>query len=148
MSGRHALLLMAITVAGGERAQGQGVHRELGVQGLVLVGDATAIGVGGYWGVRPTARARISLMAGGGSLTGRGFARGELLTHFLLAPAKRQGAALYVAGGLALDAASRTDARIVALVGIEGRPGARRGWIVEGGVGGGWRFAAGWRWRR
>jgi len=148
MSPRTAWLLLALALGGGRRAQGQGIRRELGLEGIALVGDATAIGGGGYWAVRPSTRARVSLFAGGGRVDGRGFARGELLAHFLLAPARRRGAAPYLAGGLALDAARRTEVRIVALLGFEGRPGARQGWIVEGGIGGGWRFAAGWRWRR
>ncbi len=147
MSGRRAWCLLALALCGAARAEGQEIRHELGLQGIVLAGEATSVGGGGYWAVRPSARARISLFAGGGRVDGRGFGRGEVLAHFLLAPAKRRGVEPYLAGGLALDHATRTDLRIVALLGIEGRPGARRGWIVEGGVGGGWRFAAGWRWR-
>ena len=139
-----ALLALALPATGAA----QGIHRELGVEAISLLGDRDAVGGGVFAAVRPGARARISLLAAGGGVAGRGFARGELLAHFLLAPGKRRGVAPYLAGGLAVMTASRTDARIVALLGFEGRPGARTGWVVEGGVGGGWRVAAGWRWRR
>ena len=150
MSGRPArtAVLLVITVLGARAATAQTIHRELGLQAITLFGDETAVGAGGYGAIRPGARARVSLFAGGGRVAGRDFARGELLAHFLLAPGQRRGAAPYVAGGLAVDAAARTEARIVAVLGLEGRPGARTGWVVEGGVGGGWRLAAGWRWRR
>ena len=150
MSSRPArtAVLLILTVLGARAATAQAIHRELGLQAIALFGDETAVGAGGYGAIRPGARARVSLFAGGGRVAGRGFARGELLAHFLLAPGQRHGAAPYVAAGLAVDAAARTEARIVAVLGLEGRPGARAGWVVEGGVGGGWRLAAGWRWRR
>jgi hypothetical protein len=148
MSARARGLLLALVVLGPVPVAAQGIRRELGVQAIALAGSRSEWGGGVFGGLRPSTRARVSLFLGGGAVDQRAFARGELLAHFLLAPALRRGMAPYVAGGLALDVADRTDARIVALAGIEGAPGARRGWIVEAGVGGGWRFAAGWRWRR
>lgn len=150
MSGRpvRTAVLLIMATLGARAVRAQTIHRELGLQEITLFGDRVAVGAGGYWAARPSTRARVSLFAGGGRVAGRGFARGELLAHFLLAPGKRRGAAPYVAGGLAVDAAARTEARLVAVLGLEGRPGARAGWVVEGGVGGGWRVSAGWRWRR
>ena len=37
---------------------------------------------------------------------------------------------------------------LVVAIGLEGRPGARAGWFVEAGVGGGARLALGYRWRQ
>ena len=126
----------------------QQIRREVGVQAYALLGDADRIGGGLYGALRVGPRARLSLFTGLGGGDGNTAGRVETLAHFLLAPGRKQGAGFYLAGGLAADVAERTEARIVALVGVEGRPGARGGWMLEAGVGGGWRVAAGRRWRR
>ena len=143
-----AVVVALLVLGRPTRGAAQGIHRELGIEALALLGDRTAAGGGLFFAIRPGSRARLSLLAAGGEVSGRGFARGELLGHFLLAPGQRRGIAPYVAGGVAVMSAGRTDTRIVALLGLEGRPGARQGWVLEGGVGGGWRLVAGWRWRR
>lgn len=148
MSARACGFLLVLAALAPLPAAAQGIRREFGVQAITLLGRQGEWGAGLFGGVRPSTRARVSLFLGGGEVDRRGFARGELLADFLLAPGRKRGMTPYLAGGLAVDAAGRAEARIVALAGIEGDPGARRGWIVEAGVGGGWRFAAGWRWRR
>ena len=138
------LLLPLFTASAPQRLSAQRVSREFGVQGYGLLADEGRIGGGVFGALRVGPRARLSLVAGGEG--GGGGVEG--LVHLLLAPAKRRGAGAYVAGGLAADVADRTEAWIVALVGVEGTPGGGQGWVIEAGVGGGVRVVAGWRWRR
>ena len=144
---RSALLGLALCAALGPRLSAQTVRSELGVQAYTLLGDAGRGGAGLYVARRAGPRGRVSLFAGGGGGKGGVSGRGEALVHLLVAPGRLRGAAPYLAGGLGIDLADRSEARLVVLVGLEGGPGARRGWVLEGGVGGGWRVAAGWRWR-
>ena len=132
----------------GSRLSAQTIRSELGVQAYALLGDADRGGAGLYVARRAGPRGRISLFAGAAGDDGGASGRGEALVHLLVSPGRRRGAAPYLAGGLGVDVADRTEARLVALVGLEGSPGGRQGWVLEGGVGGGWRLAAGWRWRR
>lgn len=140
--------LALLVVVGGTPLQAQGVRSELGLQGYGLFGEADRGGAGLYLARRVGPRMRLSLFGGAGGGDGGASGRGEALVHLLVAPSRRRGAAPYLAGGLGLDVADRSEARLVALVGLEGSPGGRGGWVLEGGVGGGWRLAAGWRWRR
>jgi hypothetical protein len=54
----------------------------------------------------------------------------------------------YAGGGVAGIAGPDDRGYLVLLLGIEAGPGARGGWALEAGVGGGLRLAAGYRWRR
>lgn len=126
----------------------QPIQREFGVQAYTLIGEEGRFGSALYVARRLGPRARISLLAGADVGSGQTIGRAEGLVHLLLSPSKRTGAGGYLAGGLAVDVAERSQARIVALVGVEGSPGGKQGWMLEAGVGGGWRVAAGWRWRR
>jgi hypothetical protein len=75
--------------------------------------------------------------------------RGEALVHFLLTPTQRTGVGLYAAGGIGVDFTTDAAASwVVATLGAEGAPNGPSGWMLEAGVGGGWRVAAGWRWRK
>lgn len=141
-------LVLVLIPALGSGLSAQSLHSELGLQAYTLFGNADQVGGGLLVARRAGPRGRISLFAGAGNREGRVTGRGEVLVHLLVSPGRRRGAAPYLAGGLGLDVADRTEARLVALVGLEGSPGARRGWVLEGGVGGGWRVVAGWRWRR
>jgi hypothetical protein len=53
----------------------------------------------------------------------------------------------YLAGGVAAVGGPADRGYLVLAAGIEDRPGARSGWFLEAGVGGGARLAAGYRWR-
>ncbi len=128
-------------------AHGQGVRRELGVEAYTLRATPDRIGAALHAAWR-VGRARVSLLGGMDGGDGGTAGRAEALVQFLLAPDRKRGVGIYGAGGLAADVAQRTEVRLVALVGVEQAPGARKGWMLEAGVGGGWRFAAGWRWRR
>ena len=152
VGGRRGLaggaLVLALSMGTASVLWGQRVRRELGVQGYTLLGTDGRFGVGLIGALRVGPRARVSLFAGADGGTGRMAGRAEALGHLLLSPGRKRGVGGYLAGGLAVDLVVRPEARIVALVGIEDRPGGRSGWALEAGVGGGWRVAAGWRWRR
>jgi hypothetical protein len=121
--------------------------RELGIQAIGTLSDP-ALAVGGvYAGWRPAKRARLSASLGLGGSGGEMAWRGELLGHFLLAPTRRSGSAVYLAGGVAAVGGRTDEGYLVLAAGIEGRPGAASGWFLEAGVGGGARLSAGYRWR-
>ena len=128
--------------------QAQRIHRELGIEAYTLRATPDRVGGALYAAWRVSSRARVSLLGGMDGGEAGTVGRAEALVHFLLAPDRTRGVGIYGAGGLAADIVGRTEARLVALVGVEQAPGARQGWMMEAGVGGGWRFAAGWRWRR
>jgi hypothetical protein len=67
---------------------------------------------------------------------------------YLLNPFTRTRVSPYAGGGVAIQGWSDRDAEyLMLLVGVESRPGARVGWYLEGGVGGGIRLVLGVRWR-
>jgi hypothetical protein len=121
--------------------------RELGIQAIGTLADP-ALGVGGaYAAWRPAKRARLSASLGIGGSGGEVAWRGELLGHFMLAPTRRAGSAVYLAGGVAAVSGRTDQGYLVLVAGIEGRPAAASGWFLEAGVGGGARLSAGYRWR-
>ena len=121
--------------------------RELGIHATGTLSNPR-LGVGGvYLGWRPARRARLSVTAGLGTSDDETAWRGELLGHFLLAPTRRQGAGVYLAGGVAAVGGAVDRGYLVLALGMESRPGAASGWFVEAGVGGGARLSAGYRWR-
>jgi hypothetical protein len=121
--------------------------RELGIQAIGTLSDPALAAGGVYAGWRPTRRARISVSAGIGGSGGETAWRGELLGHFLLAPTRREGSGVYLAGGVAAVGGAVDRGYLVLAVGIESRPGRPSGWFVEAGFGGGPRLSAGYRWR-
>jgi hypothetical protein len=107
--------------------------------------------VGGGAGVVLRGRAGLAAEAAGalGARAGRFAARGEALLSFSLDPLRERGPAPYVAGGVAvLGDGSGVGEFLVALLGVSVNPGARRGWFVEAGVGGGVRLSVGIAFRR
>ena len=120
---------------------------ELGVPAMGTLSDPALAVAGAYAAWRPAARARLSGALGIGGSAGETAWRGELLVHFLLAPARRSGVGAYLAGGVAAVGGPADRGYLVLAAGIEDRPGARSGWFLEAGVGGGARLAAGYRWR-
>ena len=111
--------------------------REIGLQTTMTASDPALVIGGVYAAVRTSLRTRVSVAAGAGLSGGDAAWRGELLAYFLLNPDRQRGAALYGAGGY-----------LVLTLGLEARPAGRSGWFLEGGVGGGVRLAAGYRWRK
>lgn len=143
-----ALLLCLAGLVTGPLAAQQSEVREFGVQGTVLATDPAMVLGGVYGAVRTSRRTRLAVTASAGA-TGGAFAwRGELLAHFLLNPRSTRRPGMYGGGGVALaGSAGASRGYVVVLLGVEGRPGARSGWFIEAGLGGGFRAAAGWRWR-
>jgi hypothetical protein len=119
---------------------------EVGLLGVAALAEPEFAGGGVSLAYRVEGRLRLSL----GLLAGPadGFTgRGELTAQYLLSPARLTGATLYGFGGVAGQAGGARAGYLVAGLGLEGRPGAGSGWMIEAGIGGGARFAAGWRWR-
>jgi hypothetical protein len=138
--------VLAASLAAATPAAAQQV-KELGIHATGTLSDP-ALGVAGvYAALRPSSRGRISAMLGVGGSDGEPAWRGELLGHFLLAPARRRGPAVYAGGGGAVVGGPEEQGYLVLLLGIENRPGASSGWFAEAGVGGGPRLALGYRWR-
>ncbi|MGE5927846.1 MAG: hypothetical protein ACM357_10860 [Gemmatimonadota bacterium] len=134
-----AMLLLPEAVAA-QRA------REIGLHAVFTAQDAELVAGGVYGALRTTRRTRLALTAAAGSAAGEFVARGEVLGHFLLSPAAR-GPGIYGGGGIAGIAGADEEGFLVLLLGVEHAPGGRAGWYLEGGVGGGLRVAAGYRWR-
>jgi hypothetical protein len=141
-----AALLVAALGLGGAPVAAQQVT-ELGVMGIATASDPTLLVAGGYAAIHTSGRTRISAGLGAGASDGRAAWRGELLAHFLLNPTRQWGVGVYGAGGLAAVGGPVDQGYLVLTLGLEARPGARSGWFVEAGVGGGARLAAGVRWR-
>jgi hypothetical protein len=137
-----AVLLLAVRPAAAQRAM------ELGVVAIGTAADPALLVAGITGALRTSRRTRVSAAVGAGASGGDAAWRGELLAHFLLAPTRRSGAGVYGAGGVAVVGGPVDQGYLVLALGLEGRPGARAGWFVEAGVGGGARVALGYRWRR
>jgi len=71
------------------------------------------------------------------------------MARFIFMPTARRGASPYGGLGVAfLGARGRAGAGyLCATLGVEAAPGRRRGWYVEGALGGGVLLTAGMRWR-
>jgi len=138
---------LVATLVAGRPAAAQRV-RELGVIGIATASDPALVVGGGYAALRTSLRTRVSADAGVGTSDGKTAWRGELLAHFLLSPTRRDGPGFYGASGVAVVGGPVKQGYVVVTLGLEARPGARAGWFVEAGFGGGARLAAGYRWRR
>ena len=144
---RHLLFAFALVVAPisleAQRATEWQLHA------MANVGGDTFLGGGIGFALRTNGRMRVGVTASAGDLEGAAAIRPELLGSFHLNPFKRQGVSPYASAGVAAvfsDEYSRWY--IVALVGIESRPGTAFGWFVEAGLGGGARLAAGVQYRK
>ena len=143
-----ALLLSLAGLAPPPLAAQRSRVREIGLQGTVLATDPAMVLGGVYGAIRTSPRTRLALTASAGTAGGAVAWRGELLAHFLLNPRSTRRAGVYGGGGVAVaGTAAASRGYVVVLLGLEGRPGARAGWFIEAGLGGGFRAAAGWRWR-
>ena len=136
-----------------------GMSASLAAQAL----SATEVGAGatavlahrGFWGPelgvarRAGGQGRVALTAAGGDYEGALGVRVEASAQFLLRPAERRAAGPYGGLGLAFIGAdgARGASYLTALLGVEAGPGARAGWYVELGLGGGVRLSAGRRFR-
>ena len=121
--------------------------RELGVEALSLIRDSSLVGGAVYGALRIAPRTRLALTGGLGGGPGGLGGRAELAGHFLLNPLDQRGWGIYGGGGLALEQRGATRGFVELVLGAESDPGARHGWVVEAGLGGGVRLALGWRTR-
>jgi hypothetical protein len=121
--------------------------REIGVQSIAAFADPAAVVAGGYGAWRTSGRTRLSASLGLGTADGDLAWRAEALGHFLLSPDERRRPGFYVAGGIAGAGGPVSRGYLVLTLGLEQRPQARSGWALEAGIGGGFRIAAGYRWR-
>jgi hypothetical protein len=140
------LLLGVAALLGTEPARAQ-VKQEVGVQAIAAFSNPAAIVAGGYAAWRPSGRTRISGTAGIGVSDGSLAWRAEALGHFLLSPDEASRPGFYLAGGIAGTGGPATRGYLVAVAGVDQRPGGSEGWALEMGVGGGFRVALGYRWR-
>jgi hypothetical protein len=122
--------------------------REIGIQAIGTFSDPPLAVAGAYGALRSGGRTRLSASLGAGISDGDLAWRGELLAHFLLSPEERRKAGFYFAGGIAGVEGPVSRGYLVLALGVEGRPRRHSGWAVEAGLGGGFRLALGYRWRR
>lgn len=138
-----ALFLLAARPAAAQAPHGF----EAGLGAMVVARDPAWAGGALHLALRPGGGTRISAGVGLGGADGRTIGRGELLVAWLVAPRRRSGVGPYAFGGIAGVTGSGRQGYLALGLGLESAPGGRSGWFLEGGVGGGARFAAGWRWR-
>lgn len=125
-------------------AQGQ-LPNQIGLQAMVLTAEPTAGLFGGYGALGFGRRLRLAVTAGAGVEGSTGSFRLEALGHFLLSPEEHKWG-WYLAGGVAYHDGVRSRGLLVALIGLDYAMGAGS-MVLEGGVGGGARIAAGYRWK-
>jgi len=138
-----ALAFAAVTPLSAQRA------REWQVQGVATVTADRYVGGGVGFGFRTNGRMRAAVAVSGGDLEGERALRPEVTASFHLNPYKQRGVSVYAGGGVAV-VVTEDESReyILALIGVEARPGAGAGWFAEVGVGGGLRIALGFRIRQ
>jgi hypothetical protein len=108
-----------------------------------FVGAGLGAGIEWVGRVGLAANASIGVAGAGDDVAGRF----EGMATFHLNPGRQRGVAPYAAGGIAVIATRASAGYLLLLLGIESSPRASRGWFVELGLGGGFRMAAGLRWR-
>jgi hypothetical protein len=96
---------------------------------------------------RPSGESRIALALAGGNAGDRAAARAQVTIQLLVNAAARSGVGIYAGVGTAFLArrGSPGQGYLAVQLGVEGAPGRRESWFVEGGLGGGARAAGGWR---
>ena len=124
------------------------LRHELGFQATGTTGRPGALVAGPAWAWQAGVRDRLVLHGGVGGSEHQLAFRGEALWQFRFEPSATTGVGLYLGGGLAVQTAASTHGWIVATLGLESRPAAAQGWIVEAGIGGGFRLVLGYRWRK
>lgn len=141
------LVAFGIALAAAEPAGAQ-VTREWGAQVTAASGRPAFLGGGASWGWRPGVRDRLLLHGALGAAEHQPALRLEATWHLLLSPRTERGLGAYIGGGLAGQFAETGHGWLILTGGIEQNPGAKGGWVLELGVGGGIRVALGYRWRR
>lgn len=120
------------------------VALKLQALGVLAAEPFVAGGLALAWRTMP--RFTVEVGAGAGVQARALAGRGEALVAFHLDPFRTRGVSPYAGGGVAADVrAGATAGYLVVLLGVESRPGRRRGWFAELGLGGGVRVALGAR---
>jgi hypothetical protein len=120
----------------------------VGVAAVAVASDPWFVG-GGLQSAFPLGDLmRVSALGAIGTRAGAVEGRGELSLQLVFDPTLTKPVTWYAGGGLALRAGSTTDGFLLLVGGIEGRGRGRDRWWIETGVGGGARFALGYRWHR
>jgi hypothetical protein len=140
-------LLLSGAVLGWSRPVTAQHASEAGLQAVGTLSDPALAAIGGYIGFRVSARTRLAGYLGTGISDDRLAWRGELLGHFLLSPDESRKPGFYFGAGIAGVEGAVDRGYLVLTLGVEARPGAAYGWVVEAGVGGGFRVGLGYRWR-
>ena len=120
---------------------------EAGLIGSLAAADPAFIGGGASVALRPGHRLRLVATAMLGGQGSRTTGRGEISLNYLLEPARPHGIGVYGFAGIAGTTGTAGNGYLLLGVGAETAPGSAHGWLLEGGVGGGVRIAAGYRWR-
>ncbi len=120
---------------------------EAGLIGVVAAADPAFAGGGASVAWRPGDRVRLVATTVIGGQGNRTTGRGEFSFNYLLEPARPHGVGVYGFAGIAGTTSAGGDGYLLLGVGVESAPGTAHGWLVECGVGGGVRLAAGYRWR-
>jgi hypothetical protein len=125
------------------------IRRELGVQLVAASAPRATVVAGPSIAWRVGRRDRV-VFQGGAGLEEEGVLAGrvEALWHFHLDPGALGKPGAYLGGGVGALVGDEWRGIVVVTLGLEGSPGARAGWTVELGVGGGVRLGLGYRWRR
>lgn len=140
------LLGVGVALAGTEPVAAQEAQ-EIGAVVIATSSDPVLAVAGVYAAFRTSGRTRLSASLGAGISDGDLAWRGELLGHFLLSPEERRKSGFYFAGGVAAVEGPVSRGYLVLILGLEERPRTASGWVVEAGVGGGFRLGLGYRWR-
>lgn len=140
--GAGALVAFAAT---GVSAQ---VRQEWGGQVTAATGRPAFVGMGPVWAWRPGLRDRLLLHGAVGGAEHQVALRLEATWQLLISPRTERGVGAYIGGGLAGQFADTHRGWLLAAIGIEQAPGGTRGWVAEIGLGGGFRVAVGYRWRK
>ncbi|HEX9754596.1 MAG TPA: hypothetical protein VGA42_02765 [Gemmatimonadales bacterium] len=124
------------------------IRRELGVHLIAASAPRATVVAGPSVAWRVGRRDRVVLQGGAG-LEEEGVLAGRLeaLWHFHLDPGALGKPGAYLGGGVGALVGDEWRGIVIVTLGLEGSPGARAGWIVELGVGGGVRLGLGYRWR-
>ncbi len=139
--GPLVILLLGLGVTE-SRAQGRWV---VGADLVGLTSDPVFGGGGVVLGIRTSRELTLVGRGLAGSQDGKLVGRGELAVEFRFLERSSRRPVPYLSAGVAGATGPRPGPYLLAAVGLDIPAGTRGHWIVEGGVGGGLRVAAGYR---
>ncbi|MFQ5703424.1 MAG: hypothetical protein ACE5HT_05305 [Gemmatimonadales bacterium] len=141
--------MVAIALVSWSRSAAIAQSLEWQAQGIATTGASEFIGAGGGLAVRTGGRTRFGVAVSPGELEGGVAVRSEVTAAYNLGVGRLSNPWPYVGGGVAVElSGSRTRAYVVLFLGVERGGEGSMAWFLEGGLGGGFRLAAGVRLRR